>query len=122
MVSSNVLTLITWSTNDKQIATSSDTLLRFGFMLKFLRNIPNLSHIKFGPLGKLMIYTNLPDYINAYTQLSPVEFEKLDYFFRTYLLILSLLFLANLISMKQRKVKFDTLDYISRYFEYLNRP
>ena len=122
MVSSNVLTLITWSTNDKQIATSSDTLLRFGFMLKFLRNIPNLSHAKLGPLGKLMIYKNLPDYIKAYTQLSPVEFEKLDYFFRTYLLILSLLFLANLISMKQRKVKFDTLDYISRYFEYLNRP
>lgn len=51
-----------------------------------------------GPDG-FRTYTNLQDYIEEYTFNGPISFNKLDYLFRIYFILLILIFCSNLIHL-----------------------
>lgn len=76
------------------------TVLQFGLFQRMFTNIPNwtvLEMAKEGGRDGFMTYLSLSDFIEKNTFIGPLPFSKLDYFFRAYIVLQSLLVVTCLI-------------------------
>ena len=81
--------------------------IEYGFSLKFRRDIPNETRMRFEKQGGkdgFMHYESLQAYIEANTRVSALTFDRLDYLFRIYLTLVTATLFLNLIHYYVKKV------------------
>lgn len=94
----------------KFVEKNIGTYLEHGFLMKTYRSDPpNHLGIKFEPRGGsgFMHFDGLQEYIENFTRVEALSFDKLDYLFRIYCALLTVIFFVNMAHFYVKKTGFS---------------